>query len=401
MTSFSTLLSVHLISIALSVGLLTLRFWLRYQKHPRAFARWTRIVPPVVDTLLLLSGIALMAKAHIQPFSGQAQWLTEKLFGVIIYIVLGFIALDYRRMHSQQARIIAFPLALVVLYIIIKLATTKVPLLGEVMRSLADFEFNKAPLCEGMILACEAIRRDFPSQDVYDELERLVSLAKEEISQLLPLEEQLEKLIALFYGEWGFKASRGVYRLSDALWLDQVLKNRQGSAVSLGAVLLWVANRLDLPLLPVIFPTQLILRIECPDGEIWLINPFNGESLSEHMLDVWLKGNISPSAELFYEDLDEADNIEVIRKLLDTLKASLMEENQMELALRTSEALLQFNPEDPYEIRDRGLIYAQLDCEHVALNDLSYFVEQCPEDPISEMIRAQINNIAHKHIVLH
>lgn len=65
-------------------------------------------MPPVVDTLLLLSGIALMAKAHIQPFSGQAQWLTEKLFGVIIYIVLGFIALDYRRMHSQQARIIAF-----------------------------------------------------------------------------------------------------------------------------------------------------------------------------------------------------------------------------------------------------------------------------------------------------
>ncbi len=93
----------------------------------------------------------------------------------------------------------------------------------------------------------------FSSQDVYDELERLVSLAKEEISQLLPLEEQLEKLIALFYGDWGFKASRGVYRLSDALWLDQVLKNRQGSAVSLGAVLLWVANRLDLPLLPVIF----------------------------------------------------------------------------------------------------------------------------------------------------
>ena len=62
------------------------------------------------------------------------------------------------------------------------------------MRSLADFEFNKAPLCEGMILACEAIRRDFPSQDVYDELERLVSLAKEEITHQLPLAEQKEKL---------------------------------------------------------------------------------------------------------------------------------------------------------------------------------------------------------------
>ncbi|EHD8121493.1 TPA: tetratricopeptide repeat protein, partial [Salmonella enterica] len=175
----------------------------------------------------------------------------------------------------------------------------------------------------------------------------------------------------------------------------------QGSAVSLGAILLWIANRLDLPLVPVIFPTQLILRIESLEGEMWLINPFNGETLDEHTLEVWLKGNISPVAELFNEDLDEADNAEVIRKLLDTLKSSLMEERQMELALRVSEALLQFNPEDPYEIRDRGLIYAQLECEHVALTDLSYFVEQCPEDPISEMIRAQINTIAHKQIVLH
>ncbi|EGD4401992.1 transcriptional regulator [Escherichia marmotae] len=130
MTSFNTLLCVHLISIVLSVGFLTLRFWLRYQEHSLAFARWTRVLPPVIDTVLLFSGVALMAKAHILPFSGQAQWLTEKLFGVIIYIVLGFIALDYRRVHSQQVRIITFPLALVVLYIIIKLATTKVPLLG-------------------------------------------------------------------------------------------------------------------------------------------------------------------------------------------------------------------------------------------------------------------------------
>ena len=255
------------------------------------------------------------------------------------------------------------------------------------MRSLADFEFNKVPLCDGMILISEMIRDDFTSQYVYAELENLVSLAREEINQARPQDWQLEKLIELFYGEWGFCDTRGVYRLSDALWLDQVLKNRQGSAVALGAILLWVAHELDIPLVPVIFPTQMILRAEWLDGEMWLINPFNGD--------------ISPIAELFNEDLDEADNAEVIRKLLDTLKSALMEERQMELALRASEVLLQFNPEDPYEIRDRGLIYAQLDCEHVALNDLNYFVEQCPEDPISEMIRAQINAIAHKHITLH
>ncbi|WP_455427893.1 invasion regulator SirB1 [Dryocola sp. LX212] len=269
------------------------------------------------------------------------------------------------------------------------------------MSPLADFEFNQAPLCEGMILVSQVIRDDFPVAEVRAQLDQLVRQAREDICEADDADLQLEKLLELFYGEWGFKDAGGVYRLSDVLWLDQVLKNRRGSAVSLGAILLWIAESLDIPLMPVIFPTQLILRGDWLDGEMWLINPFNGDTLDEHTLEVWLKGNISPGAELFEEDLDESDNAEVIRKLLDTLKSALMEERQMELALRASEALLQFNPEDPYEIRDRGLIYAQLDCEHVALSDLSYFVEQCPEDPVSEMIKAQINSISHKQITLH
>ena len=130
MNSVTLLLGVHLASIALSVSLFVLRYGWRECHSARAHARWTRVVPPIVDTVLLLSGVGLIAKTHILPFTEQGTWLTEKLFGVIIYIVLGFIALDYRRARSQQARLVAFPLALVVLYIIIKLATTKIPLLG-------------------------------------------------------------------------------------------------------------------------------------------------------------------------------------------------------------------------------------------------------------------------------
>ncbi|HED9004153.1 TPA: SirB family protein [Salmonella enterica subsp. enterica serovar Enteritidis] len=130
--TIAMLLTLHLICVALSVSLFVARYWWRYCGHALAAARWTRIVPPVIDTLLLLSGIGLIVKTHILPFTESGSWLTGKLFGVIIYIVLGFIALDYRQARSQQARFIAFPLALalVVLYIIIKLATTKIPLLG-------------------------------------------------------------------------------------------------------------------------------------------------------------------------------------------------------------------------------------------------------------------------------
>ncbi|PHM95431.1 hypothetical protein CR079_27345, partial [Salmonella enterica subsp. enterica serovar Typhimurium] len=77
-------------------------------------------------------------------------------------------------------------------------------------------------------------------------------------------------------------------RLSDALWLDKGLKKRQGRGVSLGAILLWRANRLDLTLVPVIFPTKLNWRNESLEGEMWLNNPLNGETLDEHTLEVWL-----------------------------------------------------------------------------------------------------------------
>ncbi len=67
-----------------------------------------------------------MAATNVSRSDGR---LTEKLFRGIIYIVLGFIAFEcFERAVSSEKTL--FLLALVVLYIIIKLATTKIPLLG-------------------------------------------------------------------------------------------------------------------------------------------------------------------------------------------------------------------------------------------------------------------------------
>ena len=124
------LISVHLIAVALTIGFFIVRYWWRYSNNPLINARWVRIAPHCIDTVLLLSGAGLMWKTGYLPFTDKGAWLTEKLFGVIIYIVLGFIALGRHRPRSQQTGFIAFLLGLVVLYIIIKLATTRIPLLG-------------------------------------------------------------------------------------------------------------------------------------------------------------------------------------------------------------------------------------------------------------------------------
>lgn len=129
MTAFLAVVYLHIATVAVSISLFVVRYWWQYSRSPRLRQRWVRIVPHVNDTVLLGSGVALMVWTHYYPFTASGAWLTEKLFGVIIYIVLGFIALG-KGLRSQQVRWFAFLLALVVLYIIIKLATTHQPLLG-------------------------------------------------------------------------------------------------------------------------------------------------------------------------------------------------------------------------------------------------------------------------------
>ncbi|AKL12266.1 TPA: SirB family protein [Kluyvera intermedia] len=130
MSAYTFLISLHLTTVILTISLFVLRYWWNFTGNPRVQARWMRIVPHAVDTLLLLSGLGLIVVTRYIPFTANGAWLTEKLFGVIIYIVLGFIALGRHRPRSQQTGFIAFLLGLVVLYIIIKLATTKIPILG-------------------------------------------------------------------------------------------------------------------------------------------------------------------------------------------------------------------------------------------------------------------------------
>ncbi|CAL4326237.1 invasion regulator SirB1 [Buchnera aphidicola] len=269
------------------------------------------------------------------------------------------------------------------------------------MKVSSNIDFSTLSLFESMIKASQVIREDFPTIFVRSELKHRIQEAKSYVSSEYEPNRKLEKLLELFYVHWNFGGASGIYQVSDTLWIDNVLKTRKGTAVSLGILFLHIAQELKLPLNPVIFPTQLILRADWINKKKWLINPFNGDILDQHTLEVWLKGNISPTAELYENDLYKSESITVIRKMLDILKSALMEEKKMELALNVTNLLLHIDPNNPYEIRDRGLIYAQLECNHVALTDLIYFVEHCPEDPISEIIKVQIHSIEQKKVILH
>lgn len=88
-------------------------------------ARWVRIAPHVIDTVLLASAIALAIQVQQYPFVHH--WLTAKVIALLAYIVLGTIAL--RRGRTKPIKIAAWLLALLVFAYIVAVARTRSPTL--------------------------------------------------------------------------------------------------------------------------------------------------------------------------------------------------------------------------------------------------------------------------------
>ncbi|WP_343128728.1 tetratricopeptide repeat protein [Buchnera aphidicola (Kurisakia onigurumii)] len=271
------------------------------------------------------------------------------------------------------------------------------------MQSLVKkIKSSDSSICDSIIDVFEYINKNFKKDSVQLDLNEKIEKIKLNISNQLNCFYKLKKLLHIFYIDWKYGSATGLYKISDVLWIDKVLQNKKGTALSLGIILMHIANKLQIKLIPIIFPTQLILQFKNKDSKKNIfINPFNGEIISKNLLDLWLKGHISSTTFLDKKDLKEVNSFVLICKILNSLKLALIEEKKLTLALKISNVLVEINPQDPYEIRDRGLIYSHLDCNHIAVSDLIYFIEHCPEDPLSEIIKMQVHMIQKKKNIFH
>jgi uncharacterized membrane protein SirB2 len=115
--------SIHVTAAALSVTLFAWRGMRLVPEPPRPTARVWRVLPHVVDTVLLASALWLAWQLGV---AGTRGWLWAKVAGLLAYIILGTVAL--RRGRTARVRGIAFAAALAVFAYIVSVALTKSPL---------------------------------------------------------------------------------------------------------------------------------------------------------------------------------------------------------------------------------------------------------------------------------
>ena len=112
---------IHISCVVLSGTGFFVRGVLMLCASPVLAQRWLRVVPHVVDSVLLGSAVMLAVQSGQYPLAQD--WLSAKLVALLAYIGCGTMAL--KRARTRRARLMYFVAALLIFAYIVSVALTR------------------------------------------------------------------------------------------------------------------------------------------------------------------------------------------------------------------------------------------------------------------------------------
>jgi regulator of sirC expression with transglutaminase-like and TPR domain len=249
-----------------------------------------------------------------------------------------------------------------------------------------------------LLIAAEA----YPGLDVeryVRALDRLAAEAEPAVRAAGDDAERVRKLVEFLSVERRFRGNQDDYYDRRNSFLNEVLERRTGIPITLAVVYMEVARRLGLVLLGVGFPGHFLAKH--PGASELIVDPFFGQILSPRDCAQRLRAVLGEDAELEPAHLRAATPKEMLVRILRNLKQIYLQARELESALSCSERVLLVEPDLAHELRDRGLLYEQLECFAAARGDLERFLALAPHDPSADTIRERVINLGRHGATLH
>ena len=115
---------IHVTCAFVSIAGFALRGYWMTVDNPLLQHRVAKVLPHLIDTLLLGSALSLLMVSQLSPLTQP--WLSAKIIALLVYIGLGMVALRFGR--SKRTRVSAWLLALLTAGYMVSVAYSKSPL---------------------------------------------------------------------------------------------------------------------------------------------------------------------------------------------------------------------------------------------------------------------------------
>lgn len=231
--------------------------------------------------------------------------------------------------------------------------------------------------------------------DVGRYLSRIEALATELSTRVAQEASETDRILALnrfLFEEQRFAPNVENFYDPRNSFLNEVLERRLGIPISLSILYIEVGRRIGLTLKGVSFPGHFLVKCKVKEGTVVLDPYCGGLSLSLHDLQQRLRevrgGEVSRA--IVAGMLVAANKKEILGRMLRNLKAIYLDSDEHDRALSVMEWIITLSPADANEVRDRGLLYRNLEGFRAALEDLERYLELAPDAEDAQEIREHV-----------
>lgn len=250
--------------------------------------------------------------------------------------------------------------------------------------------------------ACLLIAEDaYPGLDVegyVNEVARLALRLRARLSRTAGAEEKVVELNQFLFDELGYTGNAEEYYDPRNSYLNEVIDRRTGIPITLSVLYMELGRKIGLPLEGVSFPGHFLVRVRMRGGML-VLDPFaGGEPQTEDELRARLERVIPrdvtggvPVRDLPLEQfLEPATNRQILARLLRNLKGIYRQAEMPGRMLDVLNRALVVSPDSTSDLRDRGVVYEQLQAYRAALRDLTDYVAREPDAADIDEMRAKL-----------
>lgn len=252
---------------------------------------------------------------------------------------------------------------------------------------------DSIPLFEAALAIAQDVDPQLDLAATQVEVDLLAAKLQRRLARDASSVQKLRLLNHFFYRELGFAGNVNDYYDPDNSYLHRVISTRRGIPVSLAVLYMELAQQIGLNVKGISFPGHFLMKLSIQSGDI-VLDPFNGASLSreelEERLEPYFEQQSYPGAIPLSYYLHAAHPREILVRMLRNLKTLFLEHMRWQRVLGVQQRLLILLPDEITERRDRGLVYANLECPQAALEDLEAYLAERPYAPDAEMLRSKL-----------
>ena len=248
-------------------------------------------------------------------------------------------------------------------------------------------------LAEAALLCAQDAYPDLDVRSTLTDIERMGTTLAQRLPTDFPATHRLLALNNYLFRELGFAGNQDEYYDPRNSFLNDVLARKTGIPITLSILYLEIGQQLGLKLKGVSFPGHFLVKLRVNGGEL-VLDPFaGGKLLSEDDLRQRLAQFAGEAAAktLPLEDfLEPASPRQILARLLRNLKGIYLEAGELDRALAVMHRLVILLPDAAEERRDRGRVYARLDCPRAAVEDLGHYAAARPAAEDAAQVAADL-----------